>query len=113
MRKKTIETRLLIISGGVTGTGLARDLALRGIECILVEKEDITAGASGAHHGLLHSGARYVSSDPGSTAECMQELALLKTMMPECIEDTGVLFVAVQGDDETWEFTSSVSKIPG
>lgn len=99
---KTIETRVLIIGGGVTGTGLARDLALRGIECILVEKEDINAGASGANHGLLHSGARYVSSDPGSAAECMQEAALLKTMMPECIEDTGGLFVAVQGDDETY-----------
>ena len=48
---KTIQTQVLIIGGGVTGTGLARDLALRGIECILVEKEDINAGASGANPG--------------------------------------------------------------
>ncbi|TRZ57918.1 MAG: FAD-dependent oxidoreductase, partial [Rhodocyclaceae bacterium] len=53
-----IETEVLIIGGGVTGTALARDLALRGVDCILVEKDDINAGASGRNHGLLHSGAR-------------------------------------------------------
>ncbi|MGD9098158.1 MAG: FAD-dependent oxidoreductase, partial [Desulfobacterales bacterium] len=35
-----MKTRVLIIGGGVTGTGLARDLALRGVECIVVEKAD-------------------------------------------------------------------------
>ena len=99
---KTFETQVLIIGGGVTGTGLARDLTLRGVDCILVEKGDINAGASGANHGLLHSGARYVSSDPGSATECMREAALLKKTASECIEDTGGLFVAVQGDDEKY-----------
>ena len=65
-----LETQVLIIGGGVTGTGLARDLALRDVQCILVEKEDINAGASGGNHGLLHSGARYVSNDPISAEEC-------------------------------------------
>lgn len=99
---KKIETQVLIIGGGVTGTGLARDLALRGLTCIVVEKGDINSGASGANHGLLHSGARYVYSDPGSASECMQEAALLKKMAPDCIEETGGLFVAVQGDDENY-----------
>ena len=65
----TRTTQVLIIGGGVTGSGLARDLALRGVKCILVEQNDINAGASGANHGLLHSGGRYVFSDPGSAAE--------------------------------------------
>lgn len=99
---KKIETQVLIIGGGITGTGLARDLALRGLKCIVVEKGDINSGASGANHGLLHSGARYVSSDPGSAAECMQESKLLKRLAPDCIEDTGGLFVAVEGDDENY-----------
>ena len=59
----SIETQVLIIGGGVTGTALARDLALRGVDCILVEKHDLNAGASGRNHGLLHSGARYVAGD--------------------------------------------------
>ena len=95
-----MKTQVLIIGGGATGTGVARDLSLRGISCILVEKKDINAGASGANHGLLHSGARYVASDAEAAKECRDENRLLKQMAPDCIDDTGGLFVAVQGDDE-------------
>ncbi|MCF8082357.1 MAG: anaerobic glycerol-3-phosphate dehydrogenase subunit A [Deltaproteobacteria bacterium] len=97
----SFETQVLIIGGGATGTGLARDLALRGIQSILTEKGDINAGASGGNHGLLHSGARYVSSDSAVAAECRAENELLKKLAPHCIEETGGLFVAVAGDDET------------
>lgn len=97
-----METQVLIIGGGITGIGLARDLALRGVHCVLVERRDINAGASGANHGLLHSGARYVSSDPAAAIECREESALLKRIAPHCIEDTGGLFVAVEGDDENY-----------
>ena len=95
-----LETQVLIIGGGATGTGVARDLALRGIQSVLVEKGDINSGTSGANHGLLHSGARYVSTDQASARECRAEGALLKQMAPHCIDDTGGLFVAVEGDDE-------------
>lgn len=98
----SFETQVLIIGGGATGTGLARDLALRGIQSILIEKGDINAGASGGNHGLLHSGARYVSSDSAVAAECRAENELLKKLAPHCIEETGGLFVAVAGDDETY-----------
>ncbi len=97
-----MKTTVLIIGGGVTGTGLARDLALRGIESVVVEKRDVNAGASGANHGLLHSGARYVASDPAAAAECRRESLRLKQLAPHCIEDTGGLFVAVAGDDENY-----------
>ena len=97
-----METEVLIIGAGVTGVGLARDLALRGVQCIVVEAKDINAGASGANNGLLHSGARYVSTDPVSAKECRDESRLLRTLAPACIEDTGGLFVAVAGDDETY-----------
>ena len=97
-----METEVLIIGAGVTGAGLARDLALRGVNCIVVEAKDINAGASGANNGLLHSGARYVSNDPVSAQECRDESRLLKTLAPGCIEDTGGLFVAVAGDDEAY-----------
>jgi glycerol-3-phosphate dehydrogenase len=99
---KALNTQVLIIGGGATGTGIARDLALRGVECILVERRDINAGASGANHGLLHSGGRYVFADQESAKECRQEGELLKRLAPHCIEDTGGLFIAVEGDDETY-----------
>ena len=95
----TLETEVLIIGGGVTGTGIMRDLALRGIRSLLIDKRDLCAGASGGNHGLLHSGARYVSTDPAAAMECRQENALLKRIAPQCIEVAGGLFVAVEGDD--------------
>lgn len=97
-----METQVLIIGGGITGVGLVRDLALRGVHSLLVERRDIAAGASGANHGLLHSGARYVRSDPAAAVECREESGLLKRLAGHCIEDTGGLFVAVEGDDEAY-----------
>lgn len=97
-----IQTQVLIIGGGVTGTALARDLALRGVDCILVEKDDINAGASGRNHGLLHSGARYVAGDREAAMECRAEGEILKRVAAQTIQDTGGYFVAVQGDDERY-----------
>ena len=97
-----MQTQVLIIGGRATGTGLARDLALRGVHCILVERLDINAGASGANHVLLHSGARYVSYDTVLAQECKKEGAILKRLAPHCINNTGGLFVAVEGDDENY-----------
>ncbi len=98
--KTRLKAQVLIIGGGVTGTGLARDLSLRGLKCVVVEKGHVNAGASGANHGLLHSGARYVSNDPLTAQECRSESQLLKKLAPACCEETGGLFVAIEGDDE-------------
>ncbi len=99
---------VLIIGGGSTGTGIARDLALRGIPSLLLEKRDINSGASGANHGLLHSGARYVASDMEAAVECRDEGDILRRVAPQCIDDCGGLFVAVAGDDERY-----ISDFPG
>ena len=97
-----MDTQVLIIGGGATGTAVARDLALRGVVCVVVERDDINAGASGRNHGLLHSGARYVANDADAAAECQTESRLLKRLAPQCVEDTGGYFVAVRGDDESY-----------
>lgn len=96
---ETFETEALIIGGGATGTGVMRDLALRGIHCLLIDRIDLNAGASGGNHGLLHSGGRYASADSKTAAECREEGDILKRMAPQCIDDCGGLFVAVEGDD--------------
>jgi glycerol-3-phosphate dehydrogenase len=105
---RTVAAEVLIIGGGITGTGLARDLALRGIAAVVVEAGNINSGASGRNHGLLHSGARYVASDPVSARECKEEGDILKRIAPQCIENTSGLFVAVRGDDEDY-----ISRFPG
>lgn len=102
IEKKKLKTDVLIIGGGVTGTGLARDLAFRGISSIVLEKDLINSGASGRNHGLLHSGARYVSSDIVSAMECKKEADILKKIAPHCIEETGGLYVATRNDKEDY-----------
>jgi len=96
---QTISTDVLVIGGGATGLGCVRDLAMRGIRAILVEKGDLTNGTTGRYHGLLHSGGRYVTKDPQSATECADENAILRRIMPHCLEDTSGFFVITPWDD--------------
>ncbi len=96
---------VLIIGGGATGAGIARDLALRGVDCLLLEMGDFCHGASGGNHGLLHSGARYAVKDPVSASECAEENIILRRIAPFCIEDTGGLFVSLPEDDAAFADT--------
>ena len=66
---------VIIIGGGATGAGVARDCSLRGIRALLLERGDIATGATGRNHGLLHSGARYAVTDRESAEECIKENA--------------------------------------
>ena len=74
---KKKEYDVIVIGGGATGAGTARDCAMRGLKTLLVERLDFTAGATGRNHGLLHSGARYAHTDPESAAECIKENMIL------------------------------------
>jgi glycerol-3-phosphate dehydrogenase len=62
-RLRSLETEsfdLLIIGGGVTGAGAARDAALRGLKVALVEREDFASGTSSRSSRLIHGGLRYL-----------------------------------------------------
>ncbi|MBE3663845.1 anaerobic glycerol-3-phosphate dehydrogenase subunit A [Vibrio navarrensis] len=99
------ETDVVIIGGGATGTGIMRDCALRGIACILLEKDDIASGTSGRNHGLLHSGARYAVTDEESARECIQENKILKRVARHCVENTSGLFITLPEDDLSFQDT--------
>jgi glycerol-3-phosphate dehydrogenase len=96
---KSIHCEVTIIGGGSAGTGLARDLAMRGFKVVLLEKGDFSQGTTGRYHGLLHSGGRYAVKDPAAARECIQENRILRKIMPFCIEDTGGYFVLTPWDD--------------
>ncbi len=83
-----ISTDVIIIGGGATGAGIARDCALRGINCILLERRDIATGATGRNHGLLHSGARYAVNDQESAEECIKENKILRNIARHCVDET-------------------------
>jgi len=58
---------VVVIGGGVTGAGVARDLALRGLSVLLLEKGDWGAGTSGASSWMIHGGPRYLEYDWDTT----------------------------------------------
>ena len=96
---KNIDTEILVIGGGSTGTGIAWDASLRGFRVILVEKRDLTHGTTGRYHGLVHSGGRYAVKDPQSAVECIHENRILRRTHTHCIEETGGFFVVTPEDE--------------
>ena len=54
------EYDLLVVGGGITGCGIARDAALRGVKVALVEKDDFASGTSSRSSRLVHGGLRYL-----------------------------------------------------
>ncbi|WP_295897823.1 anaerobic glycerol-3-phosphate dehydrogenase subunit A [uncultured Bartonella sp.] len=93
------ESDVIVIGGGATGAGTARDCALRGLRVTLVERDDIATGATGRNHGLLHSGARYAVTDCESARECISENTILKQIARHCTESTNGLFITLPEDD--------------
>jgi glycerol-3-phosphate dehydrogenase len=92
----------LVIGGGATGVGIARDLAMRGVEVLLLEQKDFGSGASGGNHGVLHSGARYAVKDPESARQCASENKVLKAIAGYCIDDCGGILIGLPGDDQSY-----------
>jgi glycerol-3-phosphate dehydrogenase len=79
----------IIIGGGATGAEVARDLTLRGLKTVLLERHDLSSGTSGRLHGLLHSGGRYVVKDKESARECAEESKILLEIAPNSVHLTG------------------------
>ena len=96
---------VIVIGGGVTGAGTARDCSVRGLKTLLVERFDFTAGATGRNHGLLHSGARYAVTDQESATECIKENMTLRKIARHCVEETDGLFITLPEDDLAFQDT--------
>lgn len=99
------EMDVIIIGGGATGAGIARDCSRRGLRTILLERHDIATGATGRNHGLLHSGARYAVTDAESARECIEENMILKRIARHCVEPTDGLFLTLPEDDIAFQST--------
>lgn len=93
---------VIVIGGGITGIGIARDLAMRGLDVSVLERGKIGAETSTHFHGMLHSGARYAVSDPYAAKKCMDENRILRDIAEDYIEFTEGLFVKLEGDSEKY-----------
>lgn len=71
---------VLVIGGGVTGTGVALDAASRGLSVVLVEAHDLAFGTSRWSSKLVHGGLRYLATgDVGVARESAVERHILMT----------------------------------
>ena len=60
--KKNPNPSVLIIGGGINGIGAVRDLAINGVDVLLVERGDFCSGASSASSHMAHGGIRYLEN---------------------------------------------------
>ncbi len=76
---------VVVIGGGVNGTGVARDLALRGLRVVLFERNDLAFGASGNSSGMIHGGARYLAYDASVTAKSCKDSGFIQAIAPHLL----------------------------
>jgi glycerol-3-phosphate dehydrogenase len=74
-----------VIGGGVNGTGVARDLALRGLTVVLFERHDLAFGASGNSSGMIHGGPRYLLSTPSVTKSSCLDSGYIQRIAPHLL----------------------------
>src|SRR5215210_5600188 len=74
------ELDLIVVGGGITGTGVALDAATRGLRVGLVEARDLASGTSSASSKVIHGGLRYLEmGDFALVREALRERELLLT----------------------------------
>jgi glycerol-3-phosphate dehydrogenase len=85
---------LVVVGGGVTGTGIALDAATRGLTVALVEQRDLAAGTSSRSSKLIHGGLRYLEQlDLGLVREALRERTLiLDELAPHLVRPVSFLY---------------------
>lgn len=73
---------LVVVGGGINGTGIARDAALRGLRVALVEREDWGAGTTGHSTRMVHGGLRYLLYDVPTTRISSEDAGRIRRIAP-------------------------------
>ena len=89
---------VLVIGGGITGAGIARDAALRGFRTALVDKSDFGAGTSSHSSRLIHGGIRYLEQGALHLVfEASRERRVLLRIAPHLVRPLAFLFPIYKG----------------
>ncbi|MCK5073070.1 MAG: glycerol-3-phosphate dehydrogenase/oxidase [Bacteriovoracaceae bacterium] len=83
--KKKID--VVVIGGGITGAGIVRDCAMRGLKTMIVEKNDFSSGTSSKSGKLIHGGLRYLEFFQLKLVfeSCLERHRLLKIVAPHIV----------------------------
>jgi len=89
---------LIVIGGGITGAGVAREGAMRGLKVALIEMQDFAAGTSSRSSKLAHGGIRYLGlGEMGLVKEATRERNWLRVNLPHLVRPIPFLFVNWEG----------------
>ncbi len=102
---------LLIIGGGIVGSGIARDAAMRGLRVGLVEQHDFAFGTSSRSSRLLHGGLRYLAQGRiGLVHEASVEKKIIHQIAPHLAEPLAFVFPTYQTnrDWKLWQLKIGV-----
>ena len=89
---------LIIIGGGITGVGIARDASLRGLKVALFEKGDYASGTSSKSSKLVHGGLRYLEhGEIGLVFESVSERRVQTRVAPHLVRPLPFLIPIYQG----------------
>src|ERR1044072_4834116 len=95
---------LLIIGGGITGAGIARDAALRGFRTALIDKGDFGGGTSSHSSRLIHGGIRYLEQGALKLVfEASHERGVLLEIAPHLVRPLACLFPLYRGSRDKSE----------
>jgi glycerol-3-phosphate dehydrogenase len=101
---------IVIIGGGITGAGIAREAALRNLSFCLLEKKDFAFGTSSRSSKLFHGGMRYLSSfEFGLVRESTTERNWLMHHLPNLVRPLGFLYCSYEkGKDNPLEIVAAI-----
>ena len=95
---------LLVIGGGITGAGVLRDAAQRGLSALLVEADDFAGGTSSATSKMIHGGLRYLAEGQlAVTRQSCVERDQLRKLNPNLVRDLPFLFCAFEDGVKPWK----------
>jgi len=86
---------LLVIGAGITGCGVARDAAMRGLRVALIDANDVGAGTSSRSSKLIHGGLRYLAQGQvGVVREAANERRALRRIAPHLARTNPMVLLA-------------------
>ncbi|HEY0829960.1 MAG TPA: glycerol-3-phosphate dehydrogenase/oxidase [Candidatus Dormibacteraeota bacterium] len=94
---------VVVIGGGVTGAGIARDLSLRGLTVLLLEKGDWGAGTTGSSSWMIHGGPRYLEFDWNTTKLSTQDAGYIVSIARNLVYRVAFLIPVMPHDKNNIE----------
>jgi len=95
--------KIAVIGGGIAGLSIARDLAMRGLDITLFDRQKIGYGTTTQCAGMLHSGARYATKDLKTAKLCLQENKIVQRIVPHAVGKQKAYFVRYTDDEPEYE----------